>query len=397
MSDFKVALISEEFPPFSFGGISANCYDLAHSLSKKGISTTVFTGRTEKKTTETVNDNLQVVRLPFLDLPPRFAWFQIQNMRSLLQMLSGFNIIHGVNPQASAICSLFNKKLAKPFVTSVHEVLSYDLKVFVNSPFSEWSVGDFSLNVLEHPLNEFLIRTCLKRSDYIIACGYTTLKGLMRNYDFVDSEHSRVIYNGINFDKIETKTNVAKETEQETDCSIIFYGRLVWRKGIIHLIKAIALLKRDFPELHLDIFGRGPLEPLIRRLIASMDLADVVQVKGNVSYDYLIGQIKKSDIVALPSLYEVGPFIAALEGMACKKPLVTYNLPFSAEFLGNMQNAVLAEAGSVDSLAESIRLLVEDKELRFKLGETAHQYVKQNHDWDLLVDSYIDVYKALLQ
>ena len=44
----KIALLSPEFPPFTIGGISAVCYDLANSLSKAGISTTVFCGKSKK-------------------------------------------------------------------------------------------------------------------------------------------------------------------------------------------------------------------------------------------------------------------------------------------------------------------------------------------------------------
>ena len=56
LDKLKVALISEEFPPFDFGGVAAHCYDLAYSLSRKGIDTTVFSGRSSKITRQKINN-----------------------------------------------------------------------------------------------------------------------------------------------------------------------------------------------------------------------------------------------------------------------------------------------------------------------------------------------------
>ena len=77
----KIALITLEG-----GGVSSVCYGLANSLKKKNISTTVFTETSKNHEIEVVNDlfnNRSSVHR--FELPPRFFWFQLQNLRYLLR------------------------------------------------------------------------------------------------------------------------------------------------------------------------------------------------------------------------------------------------------------------------------------------------------------------------
>lgn len=389
MSDYRVALISHEFPPYIIGGVGIHCYDLALSLSKKKVNTTVFCGRSKITHTEKINDYLEVVRLPYFDFPPRHLWFQLQNLRILSKILGEHDIIHGVVPHLTAICGYFKRKMKRPLITSIHEVIFSDLKLFMNSPLSEWTIGNFGLNVLEYPLNDFLIKASLKKSDHIIVCGSSALNDMKKIYRNLDFAKVSTIYNGINFDRINENGN----NDMQKGSSIIFHGRLVWTKGILHLIKAIAILKKDFPDLNLKIFGNGPLEGKIKSLISKLGLKNRIHLKGFVPNAELLKHIKKAGIVVLPSFYEVGPFIAALEAMACKKPLVVFDFPFTREFISNMHNGILAKAGDVKDLSEKIRLLLSDEILCHKIGQNAYQYVKRSHNWDILVENYIELYE----
>ena len=389
MSNYRIALISHEFPPFTEGGVALNCCDLAYSLSKKGIHTTVFSGKSHIIHTEKLNDHLDVVRLPYLDIPPRFLWFQIQNFQFLLKTLRNYDIVHGVSPTASAIYGYIRKKLRQPFITTIHEVVLNDLKVFINAPLSEWTFGDFCLHVLEYPLFNSLIKTSLKSSDHVIVCGTSAFNDMQRVYPNLNFGKFSVIYNGIMFDRI----GKVKENLLQNSGPIVFFGRLVWRKGILHLLKAFMTLKKDFPNLNLDIFGRGPLESKLKSVISKSDFANNIHFRGHVPRVELIRNVKRASIVALPSLYEVGPFISALEAMACKKPIVCFDLPFTREFIKDMHNGVLCKAGDVKDLSDKISLLLSDENLRHKLGRNAYEYVKERHDWDSLVEKYIDIYE----
>jgi len=110
----------------------------------------------------------------------------------------------------------------------------------------------------------------------------------------------------------------------------------------------------------------------------------------------LIAKIKTADVVVLPSTHEVGPFIAALETMACKKPVVAFDMPFTREFIFNMKNGILARVGSVEDLHDKIRLLLSDKKLRHRLGENAYNHVIKEHNWDTAIEKYVRIYENCL-
>lgn len=386
----RVALISQPG-----GGISSVCNGLAFSLSKKGIPTTIFSGTSEKPRVERLNECLDVIRLPHFDFPPRPMWFQLRNFRSLLKLLKDYTVVHGVSPEASTIFAFCKRKLRKPLVVSIHAVPLSTLRTFVNAPISRWTFSGFGIYVLEYPLHDFQIRTCLAKSDHVVSCSFATLNEFRAAYKILRMSKVSVIYNGVNFDEIDNIKIDYENMNGQNNLSIVFAGRLFWLKGIIHLLKAFEILRQDFKDLDLKIFGEGPEEHRIRRFVADMGLRDNVHLQGRVPHKNLIAEIKKSDVVVLPSLYEAQPMFA-LEAMACKKPLVAFDIRFAREIVANGHNGLLAEAYDVKDLSEKIRLILSDEKFRFEIGQNAYEYVKREHNWNTQVEKYLDVYKNVI-
>jgi len=387
-------LISHDFPPYAFGGIAAVCYDLAHSLAKRGVSVTVIAGTPRRKENEEVTKNFRVIRLPYLDFPSRSLWFQVQNQKTILSLLKNFDIVHGVHTQSSAFCTLVKGKIGKPLIFSIHGIFLTELQVFANSPFSEWTLGDIGYNIFEYPLNELYLRTCLKGADHTIVCGYSTCEEMLNLYTGVDRSKVSVVLNGVNFDKLrEIKDSPEKEASDQI--SIMYYGRLFYRKGILHLVKAFAALKQDCPDAALNIFGKGPLESKIRKMASNLKVADKIHLRGFVAYGDLIREIRRATLVCFPSLYEASP-VAPLEAMACAKPVVAFDMPFMRELMVNMDNAILAKPENVPDLSDKIRILLSDENLRSRMGRNAYDYALKNHSWDLLVEKYMKIYEKTM-
>lgn len=387
----RVALISQPG-----GGISSVCDGLALSLSKRGIPTTIFSGTSEEPKVEKLNECLDIVRLPHFDFPPRPMWFQLRNFRLLSKLLKDYTVVHGVSPEASTIFAFYKRKLRKPFVVSIHAVPLSALRTFVKTPISCWSFSSFGNYVLEYPLHYFQIRTCLVNSDHVVACSFATLNEFRATFKVLRMSKVSVIHNAINFDEIESVKSDPENRGGESNLSIVFAGRLFWLKGLTYLLKAFEILRRDFKDLDLKIFGKGPEEPRIRRFISNTGLKDSVHLQGHIPHKSLIAEIKKSDIVVTPSLYEAQPMFA-LEAMACKKPLVAFDLPFAREIIANGHNGLLAEAYDVKDLADKIRLILSDGKLRFEIGQNAYKCAKREHNWNTQVEKYLDVYKNVME
>lgn len=383
----KVALISHEG-----GGISSVCYGLARSLAKKKIETTIFTSTlTRAHQTEKVNDYLEITHLPILDFPPRSLWFQILNIRKLSRLLKDYTLIHGVSPDTSFVFTFCKKKLKKPFVATVHGSPRAIQKVFVNSPVSCWTLGDFGYQIIEFPLHDFTISRILNDSDHIAVCSFTVLEEL-KTYKSLDLNKVSVIYNGINFDEIENIRASSTVTDKKNDLSVVYAGRLFWTKGAIFLLKAFQIIRQNLKNVRLNIFGKGPLEHRIREFIVDAELNNCVRFRGHVSHENMLAEVKMADVVVLPSLYEAQPMFA-LEAMACKKPLVVFDVSFARELISDMDNGLLARVGDIEDLSSKIQMVLSERKLRTKLGENAYNHVKQKHNWDIQVEKYLKVYE----
>jgi len=386
----KVALVSGEYPPFSLGGVSAVCYELARNLSAKGVSTTVFSGKSEKMTVERVNDCLKIVHMPIISLPPRHFWFPVQNLSVLLKLLKEFDVIHSVDTRAGGVLLHFRKRLNKPFVSHVHGCGHCEARAFLQSPVYSWSLGEFVYNVVEYPLNDYLLKTSLRRSDSLVVCSTARVDEMKRRNHSLDFSNVHVIYNGINFDRI----NCNDIPVEEDDYSLLFWGRMFYNKGIVQLIEAMPLVKGAFPKVSLDVCGTGPLVGKVRGLVNKLGLKDNVRFHGYVSNKFLIEKIKRANAIVLPSLYEGQP-VAHLEAMAYRKPLIVYDFPFAREYITDWNNGLMAKGGDVKDLAERICAALSDKKLRQKLGKNAYERVMKNHNWETLIDQYIKLYNSL--
>jgi glycosyltransferase involved in cell wall biosynthesis len=234
----------------------------------------------------------------------------------------------------------------------------------------------------------------LMNSDHIVSCGLYALNK-MKAYLDLDTRKASVIYNGISFDQIRNDL-LPEDTDFKRVSTILFIGRLFYFKGITHFIKALALLEKDFPNFRAEILGNGPLQGKTRKLASRLGLKNLVHFQGFIS-DRLsvMKKIRNADIVAVPSLHEVGPCISLLEAMAHKKPVVALDLPFSREFILNMENGLLANPDEIEDLADKLYLLCSDSDLCMNLGRNAYNYVKEKHNWNTLVDKYCKIYEML--
>lgn len=384
----KVALLSHEG-----GGISSVTHGLARCLSNRKVYTTIFTGTSKKAKVENVNAYLEIVRLPFPNFPPRSVWFQLRNFRALLTLSDNYDVIHGVSPYVSMINALFQKRAKTQFITSVHGTPQGAMKAFVESPISHWTCSDFGSNVLELPLNDFAIRRCIANSNHVVVCSYAALNELMTCIDF-NLDKVSVIYNGVDFQEIESLEIDNDEKNNQFDFTIVFAGRLFWMKGVMFALKAFEILNKEFRNVELKIFGKGPLEGRIESFIAARGLEDNVLLGGHIPHKDLLAEIKKSDVIVIPSIYESQPMIA-LEAMACKKAVIVFDFPYAREIIVDKFNGVLADAYNVRDLSEKMHFLLSDDSLRFKLGQNAYRYVKQEHDWEVLVEKYLKIYRRV--
>lgn len=390
MDNPQVALISHEYPPYQIGGVGSYCYDLARFLAKKKVPTTVLCGRSPKRKEERINDYLTVTRVPFPDLPLRAYWFQVRNYSFLRGAFKDFDVVHAINPQSSGMIAVPRVE-AHTFVTTMHGVPRYRSRAFFSAPSQYWTLRELVSNTYEAAVDHALHKFCFKNSSRIVAVSRNSLQEARAAFHRFPIEKARVIPNGIDFQRINRIRDSVKKSDQTDDQSVLFFGRLVWIKGVLQLVEAVARLKRDLRGIRLKIAGTGPLLGTLQQAVRKFDLNQNVQFLGYLSQDSVLAETMRSCIVALPSSYEAGS-IGQLEAMACGKPLVAFDHPFIREYVTNSKTGLLARPGDCGDLAEKISLLAGDRKLRHTLAHNAFNFTFERHNWEMLAEKYRRLY-----
>lgn len=386
-----MALVCHEFPPYVIGGVGAYTYNLARFLSKKKINVDVYCGKSRNIDVERIDDYLRIVRLPFPDFPLRAYWFQLRNLSYLSKQFERYDIVHGMSPKSASICVVFKKDHAKLAMT-IHENPIIMMKSYIHATSNDWMLGEAVAYGLECAAEHLLAKLCLSKADKLFFVGNATLSYFRNTFNKLPEKKIFVIPNAIDLNEIERYEHL-HQIEKVGHPSVLYFGRLKWQKGITYLLRAIARLQRRFPDIELRITGRGPMLKKILQHTVTLGIEKNVSYLGHLRRPELIGEIMRTQVVCLPSIYE-GMSIAMLEAMAFRKPIVTFDLPFAREIIQDMNNGMLANPMNSNDLACKIGTLLEDESLRGRIGKSARSYVEKFHNWEQTVNQYINAYQS---
>lgn len=152
-------------------------------------------------------------------------------------------------------------------------------------------------------------------------------------------------------------------------------GRLTPQKGFDRLVKAWAIVHRHCPEWSLDIVGDGQDKEALKKLIGDEALEDVVHLLpsvDNISEVYL-----NSSLYVMSSRYEGLPLVLT-EAHSFGVPTVSFNCKCGpTDIIEDGVNGFLVEDGNIVQLAARIVTLMQDTDLRKRMGEAAKISSKQ--------------------
>ncbi len=164
---------------------------------------------------------------------------------------------------------------------------------------------------------------------------------------------------------------------------LVSISRLFQWKGHAELLRALALVRREVPEVRLLIVGeddpaagmqREPFSIELKRLAAELGIAQQVVFTGFRSDVPRL--LAASDIYAMPSFEE--PFgLVYLEAMAMKKPVVALQNGGTPEVVEHEKTGLLAAPGDRQGLAANILTLIRSPELRAKMGEQGRRRAEE--------------------
>jgi glycosyltransferase involved in cell wall biosynthesis len=162
--------------------------------------------------------------------------------------------------------------------------------------------------------------------------------------------------------------------------TLTYVGRLKKYKSVDHLFAAVAKIQHEFPDLAVSVIGSGDDEQRLRSRAVELGVAPRVRFAGYVPTERKVELLRKSWAVVCSSLKE-GWGLTNIEANACGTPVVCADVPGLRDSARDGESALLYPHGDIDALADRLRQLIADDDLREKLTIGGLQWAENFH-WE---------------
>jgi rhamnosyl/mannosyltransferase len=187
----------------------------------------------------------------------------------------------------------------------------------------------------------------------------------------------------------------ALRTRLAGDAPLLFtVGRHVYYKGLEFLIRAMA----DIPYAILVVGGEGPLTPRLRALAETLGLTARIRFVGRIPDTEMPFYYHACDVFCMPSVAPAEAFgLVQLEAMACGKPVVCCELHNGVTYVNRHgETGLVVPPRDPEALAEALNRLLNDPELRVRLGEQGRRRVRAEFSVESMVAGTLRVYEQVL-
>ena len=172
------------------------------------------------------------------------------------------------------------------------------------------------------------------------------------------------------------------DLEPEEQPYLLYFGRMdVHTKGLDTLIAAFARVALQYPQIQLKMAGRGASQAVaqVRQLVRQAGIEDRVELLGAVDETQKCELLRQALFLCMPSRYE-GWGIAAVEAQAAGKAVLGTRVSGLRDAVREGETGLLVEAGQPEALAGGMRQLLDQPELRQRLGRQGREWARR-FDW----------------
>lgn len=277
---------------------------------------------------------------------------------------------HGAIPCGHA-AALINRSLGIPFVVSVHGLDAFSDQQ-VKGVMGQWCKR-ISIAVYRSARRVICVSEHVKQSTVKVMGNHVT---------------TRVVYNGV-----DPTLFHPNPTPQEKMPIILSVGNLNPIKGHEIVLRAIAKLRDEFPDLRHEIIGVGPEQTKLMKLAQELKIEERIQFLGRRSRQEVADAMRRCTVFALPSRYE-GLGCVYLEAMATAKPAIACRGQGIEEIICHQENGWLIEPEDVDDLVKGLLSLLVNVQLRNRLGQEGRRTIISGLTLAHQADRLNEVYRS---
>jgi phosphatidylinositol alpha-1,6-mannosyltransferase len=249
-----------------------------------------------------------------------------------------------------------------------------------------------------------ILEAVIKNSDGVIAISDFARQEL-KNFGLGEGKIFKLTP-GVDTDrfKIEAGCFELKQNLQLCDKKVLLTAaRLVRRKGIDLVIKAIAILREDFPDIVYLVIGRGKEEDNLRGLTSELGLKNKVIFVGEVTEEELPKYYNLCDIYVMPNIETrdedniEGFGISFIEASACGKPVIAGLTGGAGEAVIDGRTGILIDPRDTHRLAGAIARLLKNRDYAQGLGKNGRKMAEEEFQWKPRAEFLITIFNQILR
>lgn len=388
----KILMLTWEYPPRIVGGIARVVHDLSKRLIKDGHEIYVVTYREgdlpyfedDKGVKVYRVDNFMINPNNFIDWIMQLNFNLIAKANEIIAKEGNFDVIHAHDWLVAYAAKTLKNSYGTPLVATIHATeagrnsgIHDEVQRYIND--TEW--------MLTYEASEVIVNS-------------NFMKGDLQRLFGLPFEKINVVPNGINltnFTGVERDYEFRRQYAADNEKIILFMGRLVYEKGVQHLISAMPKILQNYHDAKLIVAGKGGMMDELRNQVNSMGIGNKVYFTGYLSSKQVVKMYKCADISVFPSTYE--PFgIVALEAMLAGVPTVVSDVGGLNEIVTHKEDGMKCYAGNPNSIADSILELLFNPALCNEITKKARLKVKNEFNWTKIAqDTHFIYQKAICQ
>lgn len=388
----KILMLTWEYPPRVVGGIARVVHDLSRTLIKDGHEVTVITYKEGDAPYFEDDKGVKVYRVEnyminpnnFIDWVMQMNFNLVAKANEIIAKEGNFDVIHAHDWLVAYAAKTLKNSYNIPIVATIHATeagrnsgIHDETQRYIND--TEW--------MLTYEASEVIVNSNYMKND------------LQRLFG-LPYEKINVIPNGVNmnlFNGIERDYNFRRKFAMDNEKIILFMGRLVYEKGIQHLIAAMPKILNGYHDTKLVICGKGGMIDELKAQVSALGISEKVYFAGYLNGKDVQKMYKAADISVFPSTYE--PFgIVALEAMLSENPVVVSDIGGLNEIVQHKENGMKSYCGNPNSIADSILELLYDHKLCAEITKKAKNKVRNEYNWNKISqDTHFAYQKAICQ
>lgn len=193
------------------------------------------------------------------------------------------------------------------------------------------------------------------------------------------------------------------QPEKEEPNSVLYFGTLIRKKGVLELAPIFNLVHKTHPEAQFIFAGKDVVDVFTGKSTKTMileGLDDAVKEKTQfleeLPYTEIQEEIAKATVIVLPSFAEAMP-MTWLESMAMEKALVTSDIGWAKELMVDGETGYTVSPKDPQKYADKISSLLQDKALRESLGQQARKRVVEHFSSKIISRKNLQFYQSVVK